>query len=193
MVAELNTNDIRQTLSIIDDNECQYRIRSMHQTDIDILISIEQATWQSESWTYEYCLECLNDPLWNCWIIECETSTADNLLLGYGFQHLSDETKMISHIASICIHPDCRGCGLGGILLCYMIDYARGIGALTIELIVKTSNKHAYKLYVKHGFTIVRRLRKYYLDNSNAYLMQLFLTDSANVNLNLVEKYKNRK
>lgn len=179
MAAELNTNDIWQTLSIIDDNECQYRIRSMHQTDVDILIIIEQATWQSESWTYEYCLECLNDPLWKCWIIERKTSTADNPLLGYSFQHLSDETKMISHIDSICIHPNCRGHGLGGILLRYMIDYARGIGALTIELIVKTSNKHAYELYVKHGFTIVRRLRKYYSNNSNACLMQFFVTDSA--------------
>jgi len=177
MVTELNRNDIQEAFTIIDDNECQYRIRSMHQTDIDILITIEQATWHSESWTYEYFLECLNEPLWKCWILELKTSTADNPVLGYGFQHIPDETKMISHIASICIHPDCRGSGLGGILLHHMIDYARGTDALTAELLVKTSNKHAFILYVKHGFTIVRLCRKYYSDNSNAYLMKLSLTD----------------
>jgi ribosomal-protein-alanine N-acetyltransferase len=177
MVTKRNTNNIQQALAINDNSECQCRIRSMHETDIDILITIEQATWHSESWTYEYFLECLNDPLWNCWILERKTSIGDNSMLGYGFQHLSNRKKMISHIASICIHPDCRGCGLGGILLRHMIDHARGIGALIVELIVKPTNKHAYMLYVKHGFEVVRLLRKYYLDNSNAYLMQLNLTD----------------
>jgi ribosomal-protein-alanine N-acetyltransferase len=179
MTAEFNTNDIGQALSITNDNECQYRIRSMHRTDIDTVINIEQATWPLDSWTYEYFLECLDDPLWNCWILERKTSTAGNPILGYGFQHISDETEILSHIDSICIHPDYRGCGLGGILLRYMLNYARGAGALTIELIVKTSNKHAYMLYVKHGFTIVRRLRKYYLDKSSAYLMQLIVTNST--------------
>jgi ribosomal-protein-alanine N-acetyltransferase len=178
MAAELNTNDIQQVLANIDDRKCQYRVRAMNQTDIDTLITIEQATWQSDSWTYEYFFECLNNPLWKCWILERTTNTTNHSMLGYGFQHPSDEIDMISHIASICIHPDCRGYGLGGILLRYMIDYARGIGALIIELQVKTTNKHAYMLYVKHGFIIIRRLRKYYFDNSDAYLMQLNLTDS---------------
>lgn len=160
-------------LKVKDINEYQYQIRAMNKTDIDIVFTLEQATWNSDSWTYDYILEYLDDPLWNCWTLEFKINTISTPLLGYDFQQLLDKRKMISQIASICIHPNYRRCGLGGILLRHMIDYTRQTGALTIELIVQTSNKNAYNLYIKHKFQTSRRIPKYYNDESHAYLMKL--------------------
>ena len=173
MATKLDMNDIREALSLIDKDKCQYQIRPMHETDIDILIVIEQATWNDKAWPYEQMLESLFDPNYNCWILENTNNTTDDSVLGYGFQCISDEARTTSSVANICIHPNHRGCGLGGILLRHMIDHARKMAVLKMELQVKMSNKHAFMLYVKHGFKIVRRLRQYYSDNSDAFLMQM--------------------
>jgi len=142
----------------------------MHRTDIDTVINIEQATWPLDSWTYEYFLECLDDPLWNCWILE--STTTDNSILGYGFQYFSNG---ISHIANLCIHPHQRGHGLGGILLRHMINYGYNLGFSIVELEVKTSNINAYRLYAKHGFRIIQLLERYYSNTADAYRMRLIV------------------
>jgi ribosomal-protein-alanine N-acetyltransferase len=173
MATKFSRCDIHQTLVVIDRDECQHRIRSMYCTDINTLITIEQATWPSDSWSYEIFYKYLNDSLWNCWILESTNANTDSSILGYGVQCKLDESNKISCIANICIHPDQRGCGLGGILLRHMIDYARRTGASSVELQVGTSNKHAYMLYDKHGFRIVQVLKEYYSEGSDAYQMQL--------------------
>lgn len=173
MTTKLDMNDIGEALAIIDNDKCQYQIRPMHKTDIDIVNAIERATWNDLAWPYQHMLESLFDPDYNCWILENANNTTDDPVLGYGFQYINDETKTTSTVAKICIHPNHRGYGLGDILLRHMIDHARKMAVLNMELQVKVSNKHAFMLYVKHGFKIVRRLREYYSDNSDAFLMQL--------------------
>ena len=75
----------------------------------------------------------------------------------------------------MCIHPSQCGRGLGGILLCHLIDYARENGASNITLEVCTSNIRAYKFYVNHGFRTVGILPHVYSDHSDAYPMTLLL------------------
>ncbi len=168
MPPEITVNDVYQTFTVFPNN--QYRIRPMHDTDIAIVVNLEQATWGNASWSLEEFFQALTHPYWNCWILE--STTTNGLLLGYGLQYFSDG---LSHIANLCIHPDQRGRGLGGILLRHMINYASQIEASGIQLEVDTSNKSAYMLYVKHGFRIVQYLSKYYSEYSDAYLMKLLL------------------
>jgi ribosomal-protein-alanine N-acetyltransferase len=173
MPNELDMSDVQQALATIDGDKCQHQVRSMHESDIDILIPIEQATWDEDPWSYEEFLMYLGDPSCNCWVLENTTNTTNNSILGYGFQCTSVEIETHSHIINICIHLNHRGFGLGGILLRHMIDYARATGALAIELEVMTTNKHAFQLYVKHGFTIIKLLYRYYSNKWDAYKMQL--------------------
>jgi hypothetical protein len=70
---------------------------------------------------------------------------------------------MISYIANIYIHSDYG---------CY------GFDSSTLEFNVKASSI-SFMLCIKHRFTIIRRLRKYYSDNSNASITQFFLPDST--------------
>ena len=53
-----------------------------------------------------------------------------------------------------------------------MINHAYEMGVSMIELQVKVTNKHAFKLYIKYGFKIVKQIYRYYNDDSDAYLMQ---------------------
>lgn len=154
------------------------RIRSMVQTDIPSVYAIDQDTWKDQSWPLEYFFSYLNDPETKCWILDDNNKTNNCKILGYGFQSLSNG---ISHIANLCIHPDERGRGFGGILLRYMIDFSQQFDVSIIELQVHTSNTNAYTLYYKHGFRIIQYLERYYSDTEDAYLMRLRINRFASL------------
>jgi ribosomal-protein-alanine N-acetyltransferase len=159
-----------QTSGINVHKSDQYFIRSMVQTDIPTVFAIDQATWRNEAWPLEHFFAYLDDPFCQCWILE--STNTDYPILGYGFQYFSNG---ISHIANLCIHPNQRGYGLGGILLRHMIDYGRRLGTSIVELEVKTSNINARRLYAKHGFKIIQLLEKYYSNTDDGYRMQLII------------------
>ncbi|MEJ2210859.1 MAG: ribosomal protein S18-alanine N-acetyltransferase [Anaerolineae bacterium] len=89
--------------------------------------------------------------------------------LGYaGFWLLVDD----AHVATIAVHPDHRGLGLGALLLASLIERAIDLGANRATLEVRVSNKTAQGLYRNYGFQTVERRRRYYSDNNeDAYLM----------------------
>jgi ribosomal-protein-alanine N-acetyltransferase len=170
MPSEVNMNNVYQTFTVPSNNPNQYRIRPMNETDIDIVITIEQMTWANQSWRSKDFLHTLNDPIYSCWILK--SNTTDDLVLGYGIQYILNN---VAHIANLCIHPNRRGLGLGGRLLRHMIDYARQCDASAVELEVHTSNTNAYRLYINHGFRIFRFLPRFYSEYSDGYLMILIL------------------
>lgn len=75
-------------------------------------------------------------------------------VLGYaGFWLLVDD----AHVATIAVDPDHRG---------------QGLGAERATLEVRVSNEPAQRLYLRYGFHVVERRRRYYSDNNeDAYLM----------------------
>jgi ribosomal-protein-alanine N-acetyltransferase len=170
MPPHISVNSDHQALAVGGNQLNRYRIRAMVQTDIPTVVEIDRATWHNKSWPLEQFFYSFNDPFHKCWILE--STTTDYPILGYGFQYFSDD---ISRITNLCIHPNRRGRGLGQILLRHMINYARQSDASFVELEVLTSNIHAYRLYVKHGFTIIQFLERYYSENADAYRMQLFI------------------
>jgi len=90
-------------------------------------------------------------------------------VLGYaGFWLLVDD----AHVATIAVDPGHRGGGLGALLLASLIERAIDLGAQRATLEVRVSNETAKGLYLKYGFEIVERRRRYYSDNNeDAYLM----------------------
>jgi ribosomal-protein-alanine N-acetyltransferase len=168
MSPEFNINDVYQALAITPSG--QYQIRPMYQTDIDTVVDLERIIWPTDPWSSGIFFEVLNDSDWNCWILE--STNNDHLVLGYGVQSIQDSDTRISNL---CIDPKHRGYGLGGILLRHMINYARRLATSTVRLKVHTSNSHAYRLYINHGFRKAQILRQYYFDGSDAYEMTLLL------------------
>jgi ribosomal-protein-alanine N-acetyltransferase len=77
-----------------------------------------------------------------------------------------------AHIATIAVHPDWRGHGLGELLLLSLLEEAAKRGAARATLEVRVSNTVAQGLYHKYGFRRTSRSKRYYADNSeDAYIM----------------------
>jgi [ribosomal protein S18]-alanine N-acetyltransferase len=79
-----------------------------------------------------------------------------------------------AHIATIAIHPQFRGHGIGKKLLAEVLRQSIQRGAILATLEVREHNHIAQQMYQKFGFEIVGRRQKYYQDNNeDAVLMTL--------------------
>lgn len=79
-----------------------------------------------------------------------------------------------AHIATIAIHPDYRGFGIGRKLLAHGLMKAYERGARLSYLEVRRGNVVAQHLYEKFGFKVVGERPRYYQDNyEDALLMTL--------------------
>lgn len=79
-----------------------------------------------------------------------------------------------AHIATLAVHPDYRGLGIGKRLLARALLAAYQRGARLAYLEVRRSNHVAQGLYQQFGFTIAGERKRYYQDNNeDALLMTL--------------------
>ena len=78
------------------------------------------------------------------------------------------------HIATIAVHPDYRGRGIGQHLLVTAIIAAIQKGAQSATLEVRANNLIAQQLYRRFGFVVVGNRPHYYRDNNeDALIMTL--------------------
>jgi ribosomal-protein-alanine N-acetyltransferase len=76
-----------------------------------------------------------------------------------------------SHIINLAVRGDCRGKGIGELLLIASIDTAASLKAAVATLEVRVSNTIAQNLYTKYGFSQVGLRKKYYTDNNEDALI----------------------
>jgi ribosomal-protein-alanine N-acetyltransferase len=76
-----------------------------------------------------------------------------------------------AHIATIAIHPDFRGIGLGKRLLAEILRQSIQQGAILATLEVRENNQAAQEMYTKFGFRVVGRRPHYYADNNEAAIL----------------------
>ena len=81
------------------------------------------------------------------------------------------------HISTLALRSEWRGNRLGELLFLAAMVQAMEDGAWSVALEVKISNQVAINLYTKYGFNAVSRLRKYYANGEDAYLMRAKLND----------------
>jgi ribosomal-protein-alanine N-acetyltransferase len=104
-------------------------------------------------------------------------------VIGYGGFWLLIEDV---HISTIAVHAAWRNRGLGELLLLSLLEQGRDLGAQRATLEVRVSNLAAQSLYLKYGFEITTRRKRYYSDNNeDAYLMATpgFITPEWEANL----------
>jgi ribosomal-protein-alanine N-acetyltransferase len=81
------------------------------------------------------------------------------------------------HISTLALRSEWRGNRLGELLFLAGMVQAMEDGAWTVALEVRISNQVAINLYKKYGFNAVSRLRQYYANGEDAYLMRVHLND----------------
>ena len=81
------------------------------------------------------------------------------------------------HVVSVAVVDECRGKGFGSELVNESLKGVkmRQCGEMYLE--VRCSNNDAVRLYEKLGFSINQRLKTYYRDGEDAYLMAINFSD----------------
>ena len=82
------------------------------------------------------------------------------------------------HILNVAVRSDCRGRGVGRMLVERAVAECRARGADFVSLEVRPSNEAALALYRTLGFRETGRRKKYYENGEDAILMECMLTDS---------------
>jgi len=80
------------------------------------------------------------------------------------------------HVVSIAVIDEHRRKGFGSVLVDESIKGVKSIHGSELYLEVRCSNNDAVRLYEKLGFSITQRLKAYYRDGEDAYLMAIDFT-----------------
>lgn len=96
----------------------------------------------------------------------------ESVVIGMAGAHIvADEIEVLI----IAVHPDHQHTGLGTRLLSQLLSEAAARGARNAWLDVRERNEPASRLYLRHGFQIVHRRKRYYKDGEDALIMSLTL------------------
>jgi len=80
------------------------------------------------------------------------------------------------HVVSIAVIDEHRRKGFGSVLVDEAINGVKTIHGSELYLEVRCSNNDAVRLYEKLGFSIIQRLKAYYRDGEDAYVMAIDFT-----------------
>jgi len=96
-------------------------------------------------------------------------------VVGYVCGVIERREQVLGHIFSIAVHPEYRRMRIGTALMIEAINMLKRRGAQKIYLECRVSNIAAIKLYEKLGFRVTKRIKSYYRDGEDAYIMELEL------------------
>lgn len=78
----------------------------------------------------------------------------------------------VLHIHDFAVAPAHRRQGVATTLLAELVAIARALGVRRIRLEVRVENETARRFYRHHGFSVVRRVTRYYEDGAAALRME---------------------
>jgi [ribosomal protein S18]-alanine N-acetyltransferase len=124
-------------------------------SDLDGVLEIEQASFHNPTTREWYESELERPDV--CYVFVIRTN--EQRVAGFcAFWRIVDQI----HINNLAIRPDCRGRGLGQLLLARVLDEAARLGAAQATLEVRRSNEAARRLYERAGFHVAGVRPSYY-------------------------------
>lgn len=149
-----------------------WEIRHAFFEDIDAIMEIESATFESDAWSRETMLAELANP--NAFYL---AAGREGRLEGYAGL-LAPKGAEHADIQTIAVVEPARGNGLGRALMNIMLSEARSRRAKEVFLEVRADNPGARHLYEALGFEQISVRKKYYQpDGVDAVVMRLVLPE----------------
>jgi ribosomal-protein-alanine N-acetyltransferase len=147
------------------DDSVGFEIRNMEKRDIPEIMAIENVSFPAPWAEQAFLGELKNEFAFYCVVIH------EGKVAGYcGTWLFSGD----AHITTVAVHPDCRGQGLGKMLMHTLIRHARCHEATTMLLEVRPSNLSARNLYKNLGFRQIGCRKNYYIETrEDALVMTL--------------------
>nr|WP_216110693.1 ribosomal protein S18-alanine N-acetyltransferase [Aquisalimonas asiatica] len=127
-------------------------MRRMREHDVPEVLAIERSAY-AFPWTAAVFRDCLRVG-YGCWVLLNEGRVSGYLVMSV----VAGE----GHVLNLCVDPACHGRGFGRQLLESGIEHARRLGAETVFLEVRPSNRRAVDLYYRNGFCEVGVRPQYY-------------------------------
>ncbi len=126
--------------------------REMSLTDLDQVLEIETRAYQFP-WTRGIFMDCFRGRN------VCRVACLDGRVVGHAVMSVAAGE---ANLLNICIQRDSQGHGLGRVFMHELIDHVVKLGAQTMFLEVRPSNKVAIALYLSLGFVQVGLRKDYY-------------------------------
>ncbi|HNT23729.1 MAG TPA: ribosomal protein S18-alanine N-acetyltransferase [Anaerolineales bacterium] len=136
--------------------------RPMRLEDIDAVHAIDQQSFSLPWPRRSYLFEVTENPSARPWVAELEPPAPPAIVGMVVTWLIMDE----AHIATIAVHPEYRGRGIGRRLLAAVLFDCYVDGARSATLEVRVSNQVAQQMYTRFGFEEVGRRAHYYHDNN---------------------------
>ncbi len=154
-----------EIMNKIDQKFDDYLVRPMVLEDINDVIKAEEEAFDSSLGFDMLYTELKMNPFAYYFVLE-----VDEKFGGYiGSWIEKDHSEIINFL----IVPEYQGNGFGSLLLSFLIDLVKAIGAPSISLEVRESNEKAISLYEKFGFKYSHTRNGYYRNGENALVLIL--------------------
>ena len=142
------------------------QLRDALKSDIQLLLDIENAVFQSEAWSKDV-FESEFALLGSSRIYKVIESDKD--IAGYFGLAIIDG---VADITTIAVSPEHQHQGLGTLMMNEIMEIAKHHNVRKIMLEVKPDNEVAISLYQKYGFEVIGLRRNYYGPSKDALTMQ---------------------
>jgi len=141
------------------------KLRKFSLSDLDQVIKIEGISFPNrKSWSREYFKKFYQKYPRGFIVAENESE-----VMGYAVgKPKNDEAEIIS----LAINPNFRQQGIGAELANFLLEHFKKKGTRKISLRVRTKNKLGIAFYRKAGFEISKKIKNYYQNGDDAYLMR---------------------
>ena len=136
----------------------EMEIRAMTLDDLDSVMEIECASFQSPWSRYAFEYDLMHNKYANYFVL-----TENEIIVAYGGLWIFET---VGHIVNMAVDEQHRRKGHAKKLLDYLLKYGRETGVERFTLEVRTSNEAAISLYRSNGFIDVGIRPRYYQDNS---------------------------
>jgi ribosomal-protein-alanine acetyltransferase len=150
-----------------------FELRVATLADVDAIMELETATFESDAWSMESMSSELASPH-TYYLFAFDPATPD-VLEGYGGL-LAPEDSGDADIQTLAVAPPARRHGLGRTLVIALLAEAAARGAGEVFLEVRADNPNARALYDSLGFEQIAVRAKYYQpDGVDAQIMRVLL------------------